>query len=104
MPEIKPDIIAEVQFYSTECGGREKPIPASANRFACPMAINNELFDCWLLLDQLGVIAPGDTVKVPIKFTLPDVVLDLLHENDNFELWPVATVAKGKVLKICDSK
>ena len=99
MNKIEPDIMAKVFLYLTENGGREGPTPD--NRLACPMVIQNEMFDCWLLLDGIGSIAPGDTVVVPIIFTMPEIVLDILNPGDKFQLWEGRIVGEGVVLEKC---
>lgn len=95
--ETKPDILATVKFYSTEKGGRNGP--TRSDFFSCPFVFNNQYFDCRLLLKDIGKIYPGDTVKVPIKFLLSDVVQQL-KVGDIFHLWEGGVKAEGKVDKI----
>jgi len=90
------DIRAQITFLTTEEGGRLSPTPA--NFFNCPMLIKQQCFDSRLQLAEIGFIAPGDTVEVPIKFLDPDRVLPLLIVGDSFELWEARPIARGKVL------
>ena len=96
--KIKPDIIATVFFYKTEDGGRQSPTPS--NFFNCPLLINNNYYDCRLLLTNIGKIFPGDTVRVPIKFVLPKVIREL-RIGDTFYIWELGIKGEGKVEEIC---
>jgi hypothetical protein len=63
---IKPDIVASLRFYTTSEGGRKGPTPP--DKLGCPFEFQGELFDCRLLLDEIGPFEPGVTATVPISF------------------------------------
>jgi len=94
---IKPDIIAEVYFYTTEDGGRKGPTPD--NFIGFPLEFKGKYYDCRLLLDDIGSISPGDTVIVPIIFLYPEKILYQLKIGAKFRLWERGFKANGKVLK-----
>ncbi|WP_152601952.1 hypothetical protein [Burkholderia paludis] len=97
---IRGDVEARIQFLPSQEGGRQGRTPERV--FGCPLRIDgvNAYFDCRLLLDQHGAIAPGDTVIVPIKFLCPDLIKKYLHPGVLFSLWERRTIAKGEILKV----
>ena len=95
----KPHIYAKLKFYTTEEGGRKAP--TNHKWFGCPSIINNQYYDCILLLFSFGSINPGDTVNVPIVFINRDV-LRILNEGDCIKLWDGRIIAEGIVNKIID--
>lgn len=96
------DIIATVNFYSTKIGGRSGPTPDKV--FRCPLVINNKMFDCALLLEETGPIAPGDTKTIPIVFIRRDLIKDYLFINSSFKLWELKIIADGVINNIFDRK
>ena len=94
----RPDIIATVRFYSTEAGGRKGPTPP--NMFGCPLEFEGEMFDCRLVLNEAGSLAPGATAEVPIAFLYPELIKQRLRVGSQFTLWDGRTVADGVVEEI----
>lgn len=94
---MNSDIIAKINFYNENNGGRKGPTPSSF--FNCPMVINNKYYDCRLLLNNIGSIKPGDKVVVPIKFLDSETVLKIITKNDTFTLWESGIIADGKVIE-----
>ncbi len=92
---LKPDIIAEIQLYPTEAGGRSGPTPA--DKFGCLFEIEGEYFDCRLLLEGVGALSPGQTATVPIMFLRPDLVHGSLTISRRFHLWDGKRIADGQV-------
>ena len=68
MNKLKPDVIAKIYFLKTEEGG--KKLSLTGDYFSCPVAFNNKssYFDCRLLLYDVKIVNPGDTLSLPIKF------------------------------------
>lgn len=60
------DIVATVNLFPTEAGGRRGPTPDG--KFNCLMTINEKNFDVRLHLEKTGKLLPGQTAKVPISF------------------------------------
>ena len=87
-----------VQFYTTEAGGRKGPTPPET--FGCPLEFEGEMFDCRLLLNEIGSLAPGATVKLPIAFLYPELVKPRLNVGSRFTLWETKTIAAGVVEQI----
>lgn len=94
----QPDIIATVRFYATEAGGRKGPTPPIM--FGCPLEFEGEKFDCRLLLNEVGSLAPGATAKVPVAFLYPELIKPRLKVGSQFTLWELRTIAKGVVEQI----
>lgn len=92
----RPDIIAKLQFHNTADGGREGPIYGT-NIFKCLFVFDRELYDCGLLLDEQNSICPGQTVTVPIRFLVPELLQRRLRPGDKFQLREVRTIADGEV-------
>ena len=91
------NVYAEIYFYPTEKGGRETPV---LNKFRCPMVINEEMFDCVLLLLEVEKVKPGGTAKVSIEFLSSQIVIPMLHVGKKFFLWERGIIAEGEIRKI----
>ena len=92
------EIIARVRLYETRHGDRQGPTPA--DRFGCVFEIDGEYFDCRLLLEGVGSLAPGQTATVPIKFLHPDLLAGRLSDSRVFHLWEGKPIAEGEVKQI----
>jgi len=92
---MNPDILADIQLYRTEDGGRQGPTPP--DKFGCLLEINDKYYDCRLLLEGIGALSPGQSVTVPIKFLSPEVVIEQLKFVPQFHLWDGKRIADGKV-------
>ncbi len=101
MTNSPPDIIAEIHFLPTESGGRKQPTPSG--RFGCPFLFEGEYFDCVMFLDDIGSIAPGSTVTLPIWFLSPSLIKPRLNLGSAFDLWELRVIANGTVLEILDN-
>lgn len=98
MKKPTSDIIVEVGFYATNEGGRETVTPR--DKFGCLFEFDGRIFDCRLLLDNVGSIAPGQTVRVPIKFLSPFSLKHKLHVGDKFRLREARDIAEGHVCEV----
>ncbi|OGV52840.1 MAG: hypothetical protein A2X49_09360 [Lentisphaerae bacterium GWF2_52_8] len=92
------DIIAEASFIPAEYGGRKDATPSGF--FGCPFLFNGKLYDCRLLLDKTGLLQPGMTAIVPIKFLNPSIILPFIKTGDVFGLWEIRMIAYGKVISV----
>jgi translation elongation factor EF-Tu-like GTPase len=94
-----PDIIAEVAFFTSEEGGRKS---AATRTYGCIFVIDNECFECVLLLsqDKQRKINPGDTVTIPIQFLWPEHVKDRISVGKTFLLRELRVVARGRVVEV----
>jgi len=95
---VKPHIIAEIQLYPTEAGGRSGPTPT--DKFGCLFEIEGEYFDCRLFLEGVGPLSPGQTAAVPIVFLRPDLVNPSLTISRSFHLWDGKRFANGQVKEV----
>jgi hypothetical protein len=93
-----PDIIATVRFLSTDEGGRKSATPSS--RFGCIFTFKDKNFDCFLLLNDVGEVMPGDKIRVPIAFLYPELLKHELHVGDCFTLRELRIIAEGQVEEI----
>lgn len=98
MTTIEYDIIAKIRFYTIKEGGRKTSTPD--NYFGCPLLINDSLYDCRLLLDEVGSIHPGSEIDIPIKLLDSKTVLKFLKKGTTFQLWEGRTIAEGRVLYV----
>jgi hypothetical protein len=94
----QPDIIATVNFYATEAGGRKGPTPQ--HFFGCPLEFEGQKFDCRLFISKVGALAPGATAKLPIAFLFPELIKPRLKVGSRFTLWEMRTIAEGVVEEI----
>ena len=98
MTIIKPDVIADLRFFSESEGGRQSTTPP--DYLGCIFEYEQEKFECRLLLEDVGPVAPGGQVSVPIKFLKPDLVKQRLHVGSSFRLRELRPIAEGIVEKI----
>ena len=96
---LNPDIFIDVEFYDTNNDGRHTPI--SAHQFGCIFKFNDKYYDCRLLLQNIGIISPGDKkYKIPLKFLSPELIKPNLKCGDIFYLWEGRNIAQGTVTEI----
>jgi hypothetical protein len=100
--KIEADIIAQVHLYPTGSGGRKGATPP--DKFGCPLEYEGSMFDCRLLLDEVGSLNPGDTQTVPIVFLNPDLILGRLRPGSRFTLWELRTIGEGIVKEVLNGK
>lgn len=99
--QLTPDIRVRVRLRTAEEGGRRKgEIPPV--QFRCPFVFEGEMFDCRLLLDQVGTtLQPGASYEqIPVKFLFPDLVKPRLHPGASFKLWDGRDIADGEVTEV----
>lgn len=96
---MNPDAIITVRFLTAEEGGRHMAI--EGQYFACPLFVDNEGFDCRLLLDGQR-IELGSTYEVPVKFLFRELALAKLAVGKEVLLWEGRNVARGQIVKIVD--
>jgi hypothetical protein len=96
---MKPDIIARIRLLPTSLGGRRGVTPA--DHLGCILVFGREHFECRLLLQDIGPLAPGAKASVPIKFLDPHAV-SCLSVGSQFELREVQTIGEGVVESIAD--
>lgn len=96
---MKPDAIINVRFLTTAEGGRNTAVEGQF--YACPLFVDNEGFDCRLLLEGRR-LELGSAYEVPIKFLYRELALPKLAVGKEVLLWEGRNVAKGQVVKIID--
>ena len=95
MNNLHGDVIAVLNMFPTEKGGRRGPTPNE--RFGCLMVIGGKSFAVRLDLREVGSILPGQTVRVPIRFLDWDSVKDNCNVGTKFFLREVQTIGEGVV-------
>jgi translation elongation factor EF-Tu-like GTPase len=95
----KPDLVARVHFLSAAEGGRTTPTPSNA--FGCTFELAGERYDCRLLLESVGSIAPGRQATVPIKVLSRGLLKGLLKVGQTFDLHEGGTrIAEGEIEQV----
>lgn len=94
----QPDIIATVRLYVTDAGGRKGHTPPEV--FGCLFTFEGEKFDCRLLLQEVGPLAPGASTKVPVAFLYPELIKPRLKVGSRFTLWEMKAIGDGIVEEI----
>jgi len=96
---MKPDAIINVRFLTAAEGGRNAAVEGQF--YACPLFVDNEGFDCRLLLEGRR-LELGSTYEVPIKFLYRELALPKLAAGKEVLLWEGRSVAKAQVVKVID--
>ena len=89
------DILAAVEFYATDAGGRSSPTPP--DKLSCIMLIDGNAFDVRLHLNCR--VAPGQTITVPISF-LSAAGRSHTSIGKKFLLRELRTIAEGRILEV----
>jgi hypothetical protein len=87
------DIIALVEFFPTEAGGRQSS--TLDEKFHCLMTLDGESFDVRLNVRDTGPISPGQTLLVPIKFLDSQRAITHCSVGKHFILRELRPIAKG---------
>lgn len=99
---LPSDIIANIEFYPTEQGGRSMPTPK--NFFGCVFVIDHNNHDGRILLNSIGPIHPGDKKdNVPIKFLCADLVIPKLEVGTKFKIRDGKIIGEAEVVKIINT-
>jgi len=89
--------MAEIWLYPTSEGGRQGATPADA--FGCLFELGGELFDCRIILGEVGPLRPGQKATVPIRFLLRDLVYEL-QPGQTFYLREINRIGEGKIVTV----
>lgn len=92
----EPHLIAEIELLTTEDGGRRTAITAES--YGCPVGFEGEFFESRLDLSEVGPIAPGGRVRVPVRFFHPELIVPRLTTGSSFTLWEGKTIGRGTVI------
>ena len=89
------DIIATVNLFPTDAGGRRGPTPDE--KFNCMMTIDQKNFDVRLHLHGIGSISPGQTATVPISFFDRENARKYCSVGKKFLLREINTIGEGVI-------
>lgn len=99
-------VITKLHLFSTEEGGRSKPLPTC--KFGCPIyfesvpELSGSAYDSRILVNELReAIVPGGTFEeVAIAFLSEDLVVPFLKAGVKFKLWEGKIIGIGEVVRI----
>jgi len=102
MPIVGPicDVLARIRFLETGQGGLEEPFDASLDRVGCHMSVAGQNLQCWILLAGEGVVGPGETKDLGLRFVDPAYSKTVLKGNDHFSLKQVTEFAEGDIREL----
>ena len=95
-----PTAKARITLYETAAGGRRGPTPSK--KHGCLLSFGKEFyFDVWMMLDQIGPMAPGNTyTDVPLEFLNPTSVQQFLTIGAMFELREKYKIGYGEIIEV----
>lgn len=86
-----------MRFFLAEEGGRSSEI--NGKFYGCPMLVDNEGFDCRLMLDGQS-LKLGSTYEIAVKFLNKDLALPKLFSGKEFFYGREKKIARGSIVKI----
>lgn len=89
------DIIVYLTFITTKAGGRDGPTPPDELR--CIMTIGGENLDVILHLAEVGSVASGQSIKIPISFLYYEYGKEHCVVGTRFTLRDHRTIANGVI-------
>lgn len=100
MPSTHPDVIARVRLFPPQHGGRKTP--TAPDIFRCIFEFAGEGFDCALLLNEIGALAPGQEATIPIVFLFSEYLKGRLVSGSKFRLWESRYIGEGEILTVIE--
>jgi len=98
MHNQKGDVLAEVKFCPTQCGGRQGPTPT--DELHCILSIDSLNFDVRIYFGAHGPVSPGEKILAPIRFLHINAAMPHLAVGRTFTLRERTTIADGVITKI----
>ena len=95
MRNWSPDVLIEVELFSTHEGGRLGATPPDT--YGVILGINGEHWSVRLDLTDSGSITPGGKVIASAKFLSPDAHMRF-PVGAAFSVWEIGDIGKGRVL------
>lgn len=95
----RPDIITKIRFRTTAEGGRNRPILTDTLR--CMFVLGLEVFDCLLMFGEIVPVQLGETITVPMRFLVADLLRGRLSPGDKFYLRDYRVIADGEIESVC---
>ncbi len=96
------NLTANIVLFSSEGGGRFKPLPSDAFRcvvfFVNKPELGGKGYDCRLLNTKRHI--PGSQFSCSVKFLSQAEVASVLSVGDQFVLWEAKAIGIGTVLLI----
>lgn len=90
------DIIINIKFLTAAEGGRTAPI---IDIYSCPLFIDNEGFDCRLLLNR-QTIELGSYYRLKVKFLCIENILGKLAAGKEVFLWEGKFIARRSIVDV----
>lgn len=102
--ELEPDFIAELQFVTTENGGR-KGYTYSEYRPIFKISNKKEMTSAQLIFTDKQKVFPGEKTIALVNILWTEEFENLLYPDMEFELIePSRVIAKGKIIEIVNKK
>ena len=95
---MKEEAVINVEFLSSDLGGRSKPI--DAKRYGCPIIVGDTALDCRFLLAERTLFLPGIRHNISVAFLNPNLARQVLCEGTRIQLWEGRVIADGTVKSI----
>lgn len=92
------DVLADIHLFAAKEGGRYSATPPQF--LACLFEFAGQSCDCRLLLEEVGSLQPGATVRIPIRFLHPALVKPMVNVGDVFGLRENRRIGEGRIAAI----
>ena len=101
---MMPDVIVNIRFFTQSEGGRATSVTEnSLSYYSAPMLIDNQYFDCRIILDGKGIVL-GKHYELPITFLCRDDALQRITLGKEVSLWEGKIIAKAEIIDIIDKQ
>ena len=91
------DAVIRVRLLTRAEGGRT--IPVSGKHFGCPLIIDDEYFDCRLILMDME-LQLGLSYDVPVVFLDAATVMPKLKIGKQLSLWEGKIIGHAKIMSV----
>jgi hypothetical protein len=95
---VKGDVVAHVTLYETWRGGRRGPTPR--DEFGCKTVIDDEVLDIKLYFDAVGLLRPGQSADVVIRFLYADHARKHVAVGKTFKLREINVIGEGIIDRV----
>lgn len=94
---MKPDILIRIRFKTEEEGGRKLLLKEGI--YSCPMIIDNDSFDCRVLIKN-NLVELNNDYKLQVKFLNFDLAKKNIILGKKIFLWEGKKIAEGIIEEI----
>lgn len=94
----EPDVIVDIEWLLPNDRNHHTLIASGA--YGCPIRFEDEYFDCRIDLSAVGALSPGGSIRAPLKFASPHLIVPRLRVGSRFTLWEEKTIGHGNVVAL----